>query len=406
MSLFLSMRRWRRIVLVSVVALVGLAIALWFRRDAHLIATFSMEDEVHAVAISADGRYLAAGDRQGRVVLWNHVAETPHWSMSGHQGAVTTLAFSPDGQILVSGAQDGVMRLWDVATGQEKNFQTQITPNQSLKSLTDDSGISPFQAGISQIVFSPNGQVLAVAGASGRIVILQANTGAVIFNLRGHPVKTTPGRYRDILRVAFSPDGHSLTSVANDDTISLWDMHTGQLIASFATQYIHLMEALAFSPDGQNLIVVPFHGDIQIWSLPRQQRFWSGSLPAWDVPSAAVTADSRIIARGGSTYAGTFTKGLPIIGQSDATIYLAHLMNPVPANQDGRCAIPSAPGVTSVKSTPCPRVEPFLALRGHRDTVSALAFSHDGKWLVSGSWDKTVRLWAVNEDDSMTPPAT
>jgi WD40 repeat protein len=34
-------------------------------------------------------------------------------------------------------------------------------------------------------------------------------------------------------------------------------------------------------------------------------------------------------------------------------------------------------------------------LRGHENTVSALAVSPDGQWLASGSWDRTIRLWAL-----------
>jgi len=34
-------------------------------------------------------------------------------------------------------------------------------------------------------------------------------------------------------------------------------------------------------------------------------------------------------------------------------------------------------------------------LTGHEDAVTSLAFSPDGRWLVSGSWDKTIKIWDV-----------
>jgi WD40 repeat protein len=172
-------------------------------------------------------------------------------------------------------------------------------------------------------------------------------------------------------------------------------MHTRRLVTSFDTRFLDDNKALAFTPDSQNLINVAFQGGVEIWSLAGRQRVWSGSLTVWDIPSAATTADTTLLAHGGSIQRDNFFQGLPSIGQPDGTIYLARLSDPAPTNQDAQCAAPRSPKATSVRSTSCPRIRPFLELRGHRGAVSALAFSRDQQWLVSGSWDKTVRVWQL-----------
>jgi WD40 repeat protein len=72
------------------------------------------EKLVTALAVSSDGRLLAAGDAGGRVCLWETRTgwEVACWET--HEGKVTALAFSPDGHALVSGSSQGVVKLWDL----------------------------------------------------------------------------------------------------------------------------------------------------------------------------------------------------------------------------------------------------------------------------------------------------
>jgi len=45
-----------------------------------------------------------------------------------------------------------------------------------------------------------------------------------------------------------------------------------------------------------------------------------------------------------------------------------------------------------------------LNLRGHDDSVSAVAISPDNHWLVTGSWDRTARLWDLTAKDPAAKP--
>jgi WD40 repeat protein len=71
-----------------------------------------------SVAVSAGGRYLAAGTDNGSVYLWNLQSDPPQRrELSGHAGSVPGLAFSADGATLASGGHDGTIRLWNVSDG-------------------------------------------------------------------------------------------------------------------------------------------------------------------------------------------------------------------------------------------------------------------------------------------------
>jgi hypothetical protein len=68
-----------------------------------------------ALAFSADGTLLAAGQLDGTVRLWNVATGTVLCELPGHEAAVTSLAFAADGKRLASGSMDSTVLLWDVA---------------------------------------------------------------------------------------------------------------------------------------------------------------------------------------------------------------------------------------------------------------------------------------------------
>ena len=115
-------------------------------------------EQVGALAFSADGSLLAAGDQAGRVALWNgslqrragvlrNVFPAP---LGDAPEAVSTLAFSPDGRTLAVGGDAGSLQLWDVATMQPLGGPL-TTPGERVDSLSFSSDGASLFAGSAHV---------------------------------------------------------------------------------------------------------------------------------------------------------------------------------------------------------------------------------------------------------------
>ncbi len=98
---------------------------------------------VNAAAFAPDGRWLASGGRDRKIIFWNLENLRPTLSTVRASSPPLALQFSPDGRWLASGHVDGLVRIWDVAFGQEV--------------LTLDGHVRP----VERILFSPDGRTLA-----------------------------------------------------------------------------------------------------------------------------------------------------------------------------------------------------------------------------------------------------
>jgi WD40 repeat protein len=106
-------------------------------------------------AASVQGKTVACGDSHGIITLYEIGATHPRASLAAHRTAVKSLAFSPDGKVLASAGADGTVQLWHVATAQ-KLFTLVELPGKDVGKVT----------------FSPNGQMLAVTmNAPGQVAI-------------------------------------------------------------------------------------------------------------------------------------------------------------------------------------------------------------------------------------------
>jgi len=90
-------------------------VKLWDLATRETVGVLSgYENVVQCLALSADGRLLATGSRDGTVKLWDLASLTALATLHAHQAVVLSVAFSPDDRTLATAGEDRLVKLWDV----------------------------------------------------------------------------------------------------------------------------------------------------------------------------------------------------------------------------------------------------------------------------------------------------
>lgn len=231
-------------------------IKLWNIHTGQELQTLSGHtDEVLSVIFSPDGQTLFSGSLDSTIKLWDVHTGQCRQTWQGHSGGVWVIALSLDGQLLASGSQDQTIKLWDVHTGL------------CIKTL------SGHRSWVRACAISPDQQTLVSGSADGTIKLWQISTGTCYQTLQAH---TGP-----VLSVAFNPISnkeHERTSLKQsryfassgaDAAVKLWDVNGQcQQVLSDHDKWVRF---LAYSPDGQTLASCSQDETIKLWDLQTEK---------------------------------------------------------------------------------------------------------------------------------------
>jgi WD40 repeat protein/serine/threonine protein kinase len=258
------------------------------------------------VALSPDGRLLAAPDRKDRSVVrvWNVETNQTIWTLTGHRAGVRSIAFAPGSRFLATAsgekaaAESRELILWKLPEqGQGEPTRTDLpceAPVQSLAFIADGSRLVAGERGlltdgmwkdghisiwdtatgrqvrrwaahpgtVQSVAIDPAGRWVASGGRSSdqSVRVWKTDTGELLHQLLGPESHTC---------IAFNPDGTRLAAVGYEGTVHLWDPATGLDLLTLRGQ--PLPEGIAcdarvvFSPDGTQLAVNSWTGSIHIW---------------------------------------------------------------------------------------------------------------------------------------------
>jgi WD40 repeat protein len=349
----------------SILLLLLLALGLiWRLPDPRLVHTFSVNTLVNEVAMSPDGSYIAASERNKygrapRISVWRTHDKERLFTVSLNCHA-TVMKMSPDSQYLLVATKDRALALWELEVGASVRYL--IDPQPPYQGEDSCNGLSA--PPIYDLAFHPEGDLIAVAHPDGIILLIDRHFGMLVHELQGH-WNATYETYREVRDVAFSSDGRLLASVGTDGSSHIWDVNDGELIHILHPNHPGTPSDVVFSSGNQEIALFRQFALVERWDLSTETLLYRDGLPA--PPDRAVTfnVDGTIVAVGGFARDSNPAAFLDF----NPTIYLCSVKHP----------------------------DDCEALRGHTDVISELDLSSERQLLVSGSHDGTVRLWRVPE---------
>jgi WD40 repeat protein len=369
-----------------------------------------------AVGFLPEGNTVLLGGQDGKVSFFDLDARKVVNTVAAGNGGLTSLAVRGDGTVLAT-ATEQTVRLWDTATGKEIRR------------------IENLPRAVHHLAFSADGRTLATAGLyAGRVQLWDAATGQEL-----HP---NDGHHGLVSSAHLTPDGKAAVTASYDRTVRVWDLGTGKVRhtldlseASFLTtalsadgkliaagtvrNKVRLYEpdtgklvreiaappgdvtALAFTPDGKHVLAGLAHGAVRVWDVGGTElATLAGHENA--VFDLAVAADGKTLASGSQ---GASVRLWDLAARKEVRqCRSGGGVGGVVLSPDGK-SVACGDG-RQVRVFDVATGEARHTLLGHQATVLKLAFSPDGRLLVSSGADRALVVWDLEAGRPVARPIT
>ncbi|KAK1494717.1 periodic tryptophan protein 2 [Colletotrichum cuscutae] len=348
-------------------------------------------DEVRSIEWSSDSRFFLSTSKDLTARIWSLDREEGFVPtvLSGHKQAVVGAWFSEDQETIYTVSKDGAVFDWkyvgkpvldedEMVDEDEDDMRWRIVDRHyfmqnsahvrcatfhpesnllvagfsngtfGLYELPDFNMIHTLNISQNEIDFvtiNKSGEWLAFGASKlGQLLVWEWQSESYILKQQGH--------FDSMNNLVYSPDGQRIVTIADDGKIKVWDTESGFCIVTF-TEHTSGVTACEFSKKGNVLFTSSLDGSVRAWDLIRYRNFRTFTAPtrlSWSC--MAVDPSGEVVAAGS-------------LDSFDIHIWSV---------QTGQL---------------------LDQLTGHEGPVSALAFTPNGNSLVSGSWDRTARIWSI-----------
>jgi len=182
--------------------------------------------DINSVAFSPDGNLVVTASAEGTARVWEAATGKTLGELRGHSNSVNSASFSPDGKFIVTASDDATVRLWDATR---------------FAFVRNIGGTYP--RAVSSAEYSPDGRFIVAASAE---------AAWLCDPVRGELVRKLEGHTGEVNSASFSPDSSLIVTASADNTARVWNVQTGESIATFLDHKGPVLNAL-FSPDGQSV---------------------------------------------------------------------------------------------------------------------------------------------------------
>ncbi|KAK6080212.1 hypothetical protein SCUP515_03637 [Seiridium cupressi] len=361
-------------------------------------------DDVHHIEWSPDSRFFLTASKDLTTRMWSLNAEEGFVPtvLSGHKQAVIGAWFSKDQETVYTVSKDGAVFDWqyirnpnapppedsdDEMEDDDADMRWRIVNKHyfmqgsaTVRCASYHAASNLLVAGFSNGIFglyempefnmihtlsisqndidfvttNQSGEWLAFGASKlGQLLVWEWQSESYILKQQGH--------FDSINSLVYSPDGQRIITTADDGKIKVWDVESGFCIVTF-TEHTSGVTACEFAKKGNVLFTSSFDGSVRAWDLIRYRNFRTFTAPTrlqWDC--MAVDPSGEVVAAG---------------SRDSFDIHIWSVQTGQLLDQ----------------------------LSGHEGPVSSLAFAPSGGLLVSGSWDKTARIWSIFDRTQTSEP--
>ncbi|KAF0242717.1 MAG: serine/threonine protein kinase-related [Planctomycetota bacterium] len=333
---------------------------------------FNARTPLTCVALGGVGGRVAAGGEGGTVHLFKGDSGAQQWQILAHKGSVTGVAFCQGGASLLSWGVDASVRLWEANTG---------VPAQALEDLGSPVlSVTPDQPG-------------------NRALVLPEKSPPFLWNLPDGATTPLQGTKSPATSCRWSPDGRSVATASPDGFARIYDAETGNEWRKIDMSRFAVLD-VAWTPDGRFLYAGALNGAIQ--KLEAKFGVRSGTLNLeFAVEGMRLDVhpeDGRVAAT--LKRAGAFEVRIFAADGSGMTRVGPFATEPVACL--GWRAFAAADGADVFVRGATGKAGP-TRLRGHENTIRALAVEKRGHAIVSASADGTATVWDVRGGRGIFP---
>lgn len=374
---------------------------------------FRKNRKIIKVVFSPDGSHAISGDNYGGFGWWALKSGQYSQSYEGYTRKIQSVDFSRDGHIALVCFLDGSVHLRDMRTGDRLPFYVRGHISTSLLSGC----------------IRQDGKYVMIGYWDGTFSLWDVNARTCLHTFEGHEER--------VFTVAFSPDGLQALSGSFDRTVKLWDLKTSKCLCIFKG-HTDSVKCVVFSPDGRFALSGGYGIDktMRLWEVSTGicLRTFTGHDSI--VNDVCISPDGKQAMSGADKtprlwsldkigkFTAPYSLTIPFSGGKatkinqdfsnkidQARIYLQK--REYSRALDLAREIRSLPGYERENSamdiwfelySHC-RLKHFKGgwqvktLKGHEHVIKSVVFHPDGRHVLSGSRDKTMRLWNTSTGD-------